>query len=102
MVKRSFDCLLKAFRIDVKTRQRRIVLYQSRIAHAVNQFAAYARVKRSDQTQPQTGEARRQDRNGDHPTVKAALACVFLHDLAVADLVGASDLKDLTLLLGQS
>ena len=82
--------------LDVrKGAPRGVAADDGRMADAVDELAADPGVDGCHQTEPEAGEARGQQRYGEHQAAEPALAGVLPHEVAVRDAVGASDLEDL-------
>ncbi len=64
------------------------------VAEALHELAAHPGVDGSEQAEPQAGQARRENRNGNHPSAQLPLPGVFLHDVGIGRPVGSSDLDD--------
>jgi hypothetical protein len=69
-------------------------MYDGRMAHALDEFAADAGIERCDQTQPQAGKPRCQDLDRDHQAAQAALTGVLAHDVTIRHPIRAADFED--------
>jgi hypothetical protein len=68
------------------------------VADALDQVAPHPRVEGCDEPQPEAAEARRQHGHRDHQAAQSALSRILLHEPAVGDAIGPTDLVDATLL----